>query len=473
MLENNKEDNTSSIPDQNISPVSQTFPGQNVDPLSVGISQDISPVESRDAKKKPLIKIIFKALVLITIISAILIVVFSVLVAYDVVPIKNFKLKSKISLIVMGIPFLPKTPEYVLAKSLAIHSDIKTGYVEASLSAEGESASEIADLFEAQSLNMVIKGSYDYRNIENPSSDMNFLLGSDLDIQTITKDKVLYVNLKEVPIGVQSLLGMFFNLTTEEYTNKWFSYDLNELQSDTKDIIEQEGPEEENTKLKREIYRNVLVEKVFKKINIEKSNIEGEDVFHLTYNTDRDGILEILEKLKDDGAFEDIKDYEDLKLSIEDFDSLETDIYVKRKDYIVKRADMLVKLKVGSVLGLSDSEPNLLSQGSDVIESDLEYLPPAGLKNDEKSSITLAFSLKTDKMGEEVSIESPYEHIPFQNFLDDIISKREDSSLMQMNETDMLMEENLEEDRLNLPNDLDSGEPDTNGDSESPFGDMF
>jgi hypothetical protein len=377
----------------------------------------------------------------------------SALVAYGVIPVNNAGLKKTLSSFVLGLPFTPKTPEYILNSSQEANKKIKTGYIDASFAFEGYQPASLTGLLGISTIDFVFKGPFDLTDSKSPAVNITAHMGTDLNVETILKNKVVYVNVKEVPLQLQSMIGMFVGLTTKDYTNRWFSYDLKEVDSAARQTLEAEKKTEDNalTALYDEIYKRLYAGPILKNTKVTSEKLDGTSVYKLTLDANEAAIKEIYDEMKKindekldaanidkglrvyDESLITVPDFagwipSDLDTNMKDLKNVKVEAYFNKKDYVMKQINIILKSEIpdsiGSLgYGLGASAP------SDSAFSGSSTKQPS---KEVTKEVTVAFTLKMDKVGEKVSIEVPSNVTTFKDFINEITTKAQEKYLQDI-----------------------------------------
>ncbi len=139
------------------------------------------PLSGKKSKTK--VKIILPVLIILIILP--LTVIFA---AYGLIPITNDNLQSQLTSFILSIPFLPKTPRYILDKVFTTQMDTSSQSFTAKTTIRTAS---IHSLLGVNELTFLTKGSVDYSN--NPSINLFTTQANNLSINTLyVKNNVYY-----------------------------------------------------------------------------------------------------------------------------------------------------------------------------------------------------------------------------------------------------------------------------------------
>jgi len=143
-------------------------------------------------------------------------------VAYSNLKLGNPKLENTIRNIVFSIPFLPKTPQYILVNSIQAHQEVSKHNFDISIALDSESMKSLTG---SNSFDAVAKGYVDYSDPKKIVSDFNINAKNLLDMSIKTKNLVSYLKINQLP----SFFALFIpteNPEVKKILENWITYDL-------------------------------------------------------------------------------------------------------------------------------------------------------------------------------------------------------------------------------------------------------
>ncbi len=214
------------------------------------------------------------------IISAAVVLVFlvvsgTVAFGYDALPIKNPQLESKISGIMMAVPFMPKTTQYVLGQAYLANSQITKGSFNLSLAADSGGSQLAGGVhYDAQ-----VSGSIDNSDSQNPVFSLNAAIIKDLNIDLIGKDKNIFFRIDSLPADLKLLLP-----TLAKVKPQWYEINSQTMNTDARNSLNQNLLNQQ--KLQSQDTMNTLVNAIYNPVyakNITMTQETLQDV--IAYNT--------------------------------------------------------------------------------------------------------------------------------------------------------------------------------------------
>lgn len=214
----------------------------------VFVSEEVNvPNNSVPEKKKLKLNISKKKLFLVLIFVVLFIVLTffttSVLIAYDKLALGNLKFKGIVSNFVIGLPFMPKTPEYVLYKAVKKQEDVKSFFVDASMAM---SSNDFSGMLGGGNLDLVIKGPVDYRDQNNPFFSFNLYLTKDFNMDLLLKNKIMYFKINKIPPSLDMVMA-YAGITNDKQAKlkkDWFYYDMRTLETEARKNLEANSTDE-------------------------------------------------------------------------------------------------------------------------------------------------------------------------------------------------------------------------------------
>ncbi|KKQ43610.1 MAG: hypothetical protein US62_C0046G0009 [Candidatus Woesebacteria bacterium GW2011_GWA1_37_8] len=316
-------------------------------------------------------------------------------IAYEKLDIPNYpKVKMIVTNALMSIPFMPKTPKYLIAKTLIAHEKVTKHDYNISMSVDSPGFANITGL---SKLDMETKGAIDYENPENIIFTMNASITKDFNFEIQKSDKYLYFKINKVPSFLLAILGLQAE-QFEPVLNKWVSYDTTPLETEaSKEIKKDTEVQNMSEEVLKEFEDKYLTETIVKKLKIERVNEDGGDFYKLSIDFDKE-TLDYLEKTVNESRGTTLQTENPTKLS-DVIKQMNWSMYINTKTYLTHKFSVTSEMEVDKVdpsygsafLGTSDS----LTQNS---------------------KVKFAMVLKFDKFGEPVVIESPKDAMSFEEF---------------------------------------------------------
>jgi len=170
-------------------------------------------------------------------------------IAAEKINIKNDKIKNTVSKIVFSIPFIPKTPKYVLESAIAAHKKVSRNSFDFSLATSSESFTSILG---SSRMDIAVKGYTDYLNIKQPKGYFNFALTKELNFDAKLINKMVYLKVNKIPLAVYTMLKLD-PLQVQPLLDNWISYDTTPMETEARKSLERSDisktPSEVNKKL--------------------------------------------------------------------------------------------------------------------------------------------------------------------------------------------------------------------------------
>lgn len=215
----------------------------------------------------------------------------TILGAYNIIPLPNTELFIKARLAIIGLPFMPKTTEYVLVSSTLANQKIKQMRLDMAMNF---SSKNLTSMIGSENVALRISGPIDLSNINNPKFAFNITLGEDYDFDMQIEDKIIYLKVNQLSTTLLSAWGVDENVLSS-YFNKWMAYDLSPFMKDEKKTKKSKNTvefDEEQVKALTDLaYEKILP---IMRMTQEKLNNESAYKIHL----DIDGkMLDDIEKI--------------------------------------------------------------------------------------------------------------------------------------------------------------------------------
>jgi len=319
-------------------------------------------------------------------------------VAYEKIKLEKYPdVQKKVSAFVQSIPFMPKTPKFLLAKSALAHQEVTKQSFDVSIAVD---SADLASSFGLTTIDAKVAGAVDYSDPKNVIFFMDASVTKDFNFELRKKDKFLYFKINKLP----ALLLAFMGLKTETFTpllEKWVSYDTTPLDTEARRSIQDQEIDPLSQEFIDENFNKYIDEEVLGKMVLESVTEEGMEMYKITLTADSDLIDHLGDKLeaersKQSGATLQSQD-EKTKLS-DMVKKLKWEIFIDKKDYYMRKLVIVADLEVD----------NSSTLGSPFLGTSSSL--------SEKSKATFAFAFKSGKFGEEVVVEVPASAMTFEEF---------------------------------------------------------
>ncbi len=324
-------------------------------------------------------------------------------VAYEKIKLEKYPdFQKKVSAFVMELPFTPKTPKFLLARTAMAHQDITKQTFDISMAID---SADLTSSLGLSNLDIQAKGALDYSDPKNVFGNLELSITKDFQVELKKKDKMLYFKLNKLP----SFLLAFLGISSEQLDpilDKWVSYDTTPLDTEARKSIQQDREVDPlSEEFIDENFEKYIDEEVLSKMELSSAEEEGHAVYKITMDADSDLIDHLGKKLaeaerqKSNYAYPSTYPKQDEKLS--DFiKDMKWEIYIDKKTYYTRKVIVSVELEYDQSQGYSTFL--------------MDSANPLSQKNEAK----IAFAMKFDKFGEEVVVEEPTESITFEEFTD-------------------------------------------------------
>ncbi len=384
-------------------PPVQTAPDPIVNTPQTYSAQPQAPhevmLDGHKRSKKPMFFLLF-LLILLTIFTGLAGLTYAV--AYEKIKLEKFPdLQKNISLFVIDLPFMPKTPKYLLSNTALAHQSVTRQSFDISLAID---SADLTSSLGLSNLDIQAKGSLDYTDPRNIFGNLELSLTKDFNLELKKKDKMLYFKINKIPSFLFAFLGIGSE-SLQSLTDKWVSYDTTPLDTEARKYIQED---KEIDPLSEEFidenFNKYLDEKIFSKMHLDTVTEEGHAVYKITLDADAELIdyigkkIESITRQKSDFIHPQGKT-EDLHKPSDFVKILKWEISIDKESYYTRKTVLRADLEYDENEGLG-----AFSMGS--------LINP--LPSDNSAKIALA--VKFDKFGEQVSVEEPGQSITFEEF---------------------------------------------------------
>jgi hypothetical protein len=308
------------------------------------------------------------------------------------------KVELAIKQVVFSIPGVPKSAEYLIARSYLAQEKVDKESYDISLAVSPDSQSDPLGL---GNLDFQIKGDLDYSDPKNINFTSDIFLTKGLNVEVRKLNSVVYFNIKDVPAVILTAFG----LNKDQFSpilNKWISWDITPLDTEARKMVQDQELSLSKSNLQTGELSKLLDPAVLDKISVTNSEVDGHKSYKLTLDADTqtvDTIQTILEEYSDNPGDLSVLGYTADTPKLSDFVKfLKIEAYIDKDNYYMRKLAATVSFEF------------------DPAEFDAMYLgdtPPQA----EKSKATIVYASLFDNFGEEITIEIPDTDMTSDEFL--------------------------------------------------------
>ncbi|OGM56980.1 hypothetical protein A2955_05180 [Candidatus Woesebacteria bacterium RIFCSPLOWO2_01_FULL_37_19] len=317
-------------------------------------------------------------------------------VAYEKIKLNKYPdIQKQLSNIVQSIPFMPKTPKFLLAKSALVHKKVTKQSFNASLAIDSD---DLAGELGINKIDIEGTGSVDYSDPKNLKIALDASLTKEFNFELRKNDEMLYFKINKLPIFLLALFGLS-QQHVEPILDKWIAYDTTPIQTEARKEIEDKEIDSASQDLLENDLDTYLDDKVLEKMKLVSVVEENKPMYKITLAADPELIDHIGKKLenqsdKAEGASLD-KISEDQKLS-EIVKELDWEIFIDKKEYFTRKIVVDAELEF------------------DQTNFSLNLYEPLNPKQNTKANIV--FVIKLNDFGKDITVVTPESVISFEEF---------------------------------------------------------
>jgi hypothetical protein len=388
-----------SIPQTNLPPAQPEV----IPPSPQSESQPEPPQPERPQQapksKKPYIIIIIIAVVLLLIFALTSLMVAT---AYGKVSFGKPDLERSIERIVISIPFMPKTPRYVLESTTLAHRKVSKHSFDISFAGGTGTA---FPLFGTNQLDAHITGNVDYSNPENITGSYNIQFGKDLELEARQLGKVLYLKINKVPEVLSTYVPME-NEDVKSALQKWIMIDSTPASTEARDYLTEKSPPKSATQSMMDTTIEIIQdEKVLREIKYTEEKLDKVPMYKLHLSATDELVDYIGDKLIEKSRSGYSAELQQMATDVEyqysnTVKDLEIDVWVDKKDNYMSKSVVFF---------------NYLPESGTSTYADIPIAGLTPLATGEKVSVTLVANF--DNFGEEVVVEAPTETMNYEEFM--------------------------------------------------------
>lgn len=386
--------------DQEIPTSPPVIPPVNVQVES--ITGEVSPVPSvspaRSSHKILFSVLIFVALMILASTSS------TILFAYGMLPIKNADLQNKIVNVLMAIPFMPKTPRFVLESSANAHLKITKFSFDTSIAAD---SSSLNSLLKIGSFDARITGKIDYTDIKKPLLELNAQVTKDFSSDLRIKDQTSFFRINKIPALVAVMLdnyGFTENIQKQVF-GKWIYIDSKPLNTDARTSLDNTKSSESTIQQGFKDYLDAFNNpEILKSLSMTEEKLGTLGVYHV-YFAPNDSVLNVFwdkytQKVQNKTASQPKTNYK-ISDSVKDF---VVNIWIDRNTYLIQKSSVKFVAK-----SASNGSANMIS--------------PLGMLSTQKQDIPIFISVQLSDFNSPVVIDTPVGAVKFDDLFKSLMAQ--------------------------------------------------
>jgi hypothetical protein len=276
------------------------------------------------------------------------------MVAYQDFSLGQAKLERQLSHAVQLLPFTPKTPAFLLERNVLAHKDNTRERFKLSIAAQSD---DLLSSLGSDKLDMEVAGGIDYTDVNNILLDIEASITKDFQFSVRKPNALVYFKVTKVPELITTALGLDYDTFVKPFIDQWVSYDTTTLETDAREILNQERTDEaiKPTDLEDLINSNAYTA-FLKNSTVESAELpDGTKAYKITTDFPPELIDYLFEEATKDTA--DTLDYdrylyESNFTKVSDmFQKATTDIWIEENTYLLRKFNMSMVISPPSETG--------------------------------------------------------------------------------------------------------------------------
>jgi hypothetical protein len=424
-MENNQPN--TSVPEASV-PAQQ--PPAPVPGASTVVQPDAQPITHGTVppKKKRPIKLIIG---IVVVVFLALFLGSMVMIAYGALPVGNAKFRTQIADMVQGLPFMPKTPDFIARKALAAVFDMKKFVIDASFAMTDPGISESFGMSGLVSgdIDVAVKGPVDFSDPNKMLASLNISVTKDFNTDLRLKENFVYFKINKIPSAVEILMSSLGlpDKIQNQFMNKWFYYDATPLSTEAREQLEEANPEKKSWEKEASDRLDAAIRdgKIKPKVTMGSEAVDGSATYKMATVWDKKAIDALLFVYAETASGSAKGDYQSNAPTLTEMvDTINMTYWIDKKTYYIRKVSVAFTMKV--------DDP---SSGYSLFDT---FSNPSGLMpavvNTKKKEIPVTFVAKYSDIGKTVTVETPKDAVKFEEFLQKVIDEQmanQESTLKQ------------------------------------------
>lgn len=213
------------------------------------------------------------------------------MVAAEKIPVKSARFQQSVASVVFRLPFIPKTPKYILQASAAAHQKVERAGFDLSVAAKIPTAgsgvipgSDLFGMLGTGSLDVLVKGYSDISDLDNPKFSLTANIGKDIEIQTVKPDPNYYFKINKLPLTLYAVMQLD-PVVLQPILANWIMIDGTPLQTEARAALDSQ-PKENDSQLNQAVQRfsdSLTTKKIMTQIKMASDTVDGVAAYRLEY----------------------------------------------------------------------------------------------------------------------------------------------------------------------------------------------
>ena len=357
--------------------------------------------QSPQEKPKQKRKILSFALIFILILIPVFLGLASYAIAYEKIKLDKYPgFQTKVANFIIGLPFMRKTPKYLINRAFLSHMSTKKHSFNISIALDSKSFSSALG---TNKFVIETKGAFDYSDPQNIKIISEISLDKDLNIEIRKNDPVLYFKINKFPPYLLEFIGIDPE-KIQPLLENWVALD-------TKPLTNQSGRNGQGQEMFQNPIKNYLDldEEFLDRIKIQEVKEENTSFYKLTLEADSNLIEKISEKIERETKDITTQSNQEKIKPSEIFKDTRAEVLIDKKTYLVHKIALTSDIEFGQ--GLYSGTLFTVS-------------PTLYKESNTRASLVLLF----DDFGKEINVETPKESISFQEFSNNLTEIAQEAS---------------------------------------------
>ncbi len=205
------------------------------------------------------------------------------MIATEKLNLGDANFKQTVSEVVFSLPFIQKTPKFILESAISAQKKVQKNSIDLSLAVQSEDLTSLVGL---GNLDAEFKGYVNLADSNNPKLDVTVNITKDFSAQIRKNDKMVYFKVNKMPASLLNLLGMEQTKFSQIMQN-WIAYDTSPLLTEARKNLDQvqSGQTTTGEEVNKVLLR-LANEQILPKIKVTDDKVETTATYKLTFEPD-------------------------------------------------------------------------------------------------------------------------------------------------------------------------------------------
>lgn len=264
-------------------------------------------------------------------------------VATEKLNIGSEAFKKAVTSAIFSLPFIQKTPKYILQRAVTMHENLHKNSFDVSLASKSDNFTKLVG---NNGLDAHLQGYVDYTDGKNPKFSIKLEVTREFSVQARKNNKMVYVKVDQLPEFLTAVLGFDIGKLNAVIEN-WVAFDISPLETEARknldNLNETKSPTDQAV---NQLLTKLLNDQVLPKIKITTDKLDNLSTYKLEFAPDNQTVDKISEELQKE-AKTNISGTSKEKMS-DYLKNLDLNVWIDAGKYYLRKATVTLTINPGT-----------------------------------------------------------------------------------------------------------------------------